>query len=213
MSEYPQSTWNRYQTTPLPCTVELERLNVGADLLDDFKAHLRVSGTAEDTLLQRFLNTAARSLEDDTRRLLLTGTVKEYFDVWPWDFLTVLQLTRAPVVSVTSVTYYDTADALQTWNATNYATDVLSEPGRIVLAEAATLTSPNVDERPNAVIVEYECGYGSTVASLPPESVNAIFVKASYLYARGRELGAMADADAVERCWQNEIRRLTWSML
>jgi uncharacterized phiE125 gp8 family phage protein len=203
----------RYQGAPLPYTVEFSRVAVGTYLLDDFKSHLRVSGTVEDTALARFLNVAARSLEDDTRRMLLTTAVKEYFDVWPWDYLPVLHLSRAPVVSLTSVKYYDPADVLQTWDAANYAADVISEPARIVLAEQASLVAPSVDQRPNAVIVEYQCGYGAAVANLPPETINAIFVKASYLYARGRELGTAADAEAVERCWQNEIRRLTWSML
>lgn len=213
MLEYPQATWIRYQSAALPYTVEFSRLPVGTYFLDDFKAHLRVSGTGEDTALARFLNVAARALEDDARRLLLTTSVKEYFDVWPWDYLPVLHLSRAPVVSVTSVKYYDTADVLQTWDATNYVADVLSEPARIVVAELATVTSPNIDQRPNAVVVEYQCGYGAAVASLAPEIVNAIFVKAGYLYARGRELGTAAEAEAVERCWQNEIRRLTWSFL
>jgi len=211
MFEYPQCTWTRFQQPPLPHAVDLERLAVGTYLLDDFKVHLRVAGTAEDTLLARFLNVAARALEDDTRRLLLTGTVIEYYDVWPWDWLDVLHLTRAPVVSLTSITYYDTSDVLQTWSSTNYVADLKNEPARIVVAESATLVSPSVDERPNAVLVEYECGYGATVASLPVETINAIFVKAAYLYMRGRELGTAADAEAVERCWQNELRRLTWS--
>jgi uncharacterized phiE125 gp8 family phage protein len=213
MLEYPQGVWNRHQTRPLPHTIEITRVAVGALLLEDFKAHLRVSGTAEDTALTRFLDTAARALEDDARRLLLTGTVKEYFDVWPWDYLEVLQLTRAPVVSLTSVKYYDPADVLQTWASSNYATDLVNEPARVVLAELATLTSPSVDQRPNAVVVEYQCGYGAAVSNLAPEIINAVFVKAAYLYARGRELGTAAEAEAVERCWQNEIRRLTWSML
>jgi hypothetical protein len=88
---------------------------------------------------------------------------------------------------------------------------LLNEPARVVLAELATVTSPNIDQRLNAVIVEYECGYGAAVSSLNPETINAIFVKAAYLYARGRELGTAADAEAVERCWLNETRRLTWS--
>lgn len=212
MTEYPQATWLRYQQAPIPHTVEFSRLAVGTELLDDFKVHLRVSGTGEDTALARFLNVAARSLEDDTRRLLLTAAVKEYFDVWPWDCLPVLHLSRAPVASLTSVKYYDPSDILQTWDAANYVADILSEPARIVLAERGTLPWPSVDQRPNAVIVEYACGYGATVASLPPESINAIFVKAAYLYGRGRELGTSQDAEATERCWQNEIRRLTWSM-
>ena len=213
MPAYPQSTWQRHQTPPLPHTVELTRVSVGASLLADFKAHLRVSGEAEDTALTRFLDTAARALEDDARRLLLTGTVKEYFDVWPWDYVGVVHPSRAPVASVTSIKYFDTSDVEQTWDAANYVADVKSEPARIVVAQLATLSSPNVDQRPNAVTIEYQCGYGAAVADLAPEVINAIFVKAAYLYARGRELGTAADAEAVERCWQNEIRRLTWSML
>ena len=154
---------------------------------------------------------AARSLEDDARRLLLTGTVIEYYDVWPWDYLDVWHPSRAPVASFTSVKYYDTSNILQTWAAANYEVDLVNEPARVIVAELATLTSPNIDQRLNAVLIEYECGYGATAASLNAETINAIFVKSAYLYARGRELGAMADAEAVERCWQNEIRRLTWS--
>lgn len=214
MTGYPQSTWHRAQRCAFPYSIELERTAVGADLLADFKDHVRVSGTAEDTELTRYLNVAARALEDDTRRLLITGTVKEYYDVWPWDWLRVVQLTRAPVVSLSSVKYYDTGDVLQTWNSAHYATDLINEPARIVIAEGATLTSPNVDQRPNAVVIEYECGYGAAVTDLNPESINAIMVKAAYLYGCGRELMMQAGVDiATERCWQNEVRRLTWSIL
>ena len=211
MPRYPQNTWSRSQQATLPRTVTLTRASASAQLLDTFRDHLRVSGTAEDDLLLRFLDVATRALEDDTRRLLLTGTVVEAFDTWPWDWANMLQLARAPVVSVTSVKYYDSDSVQQTWSAADYMVDVLTEPARIVLAEGATITSPALDTRPNAVEVTYQCGYGALVAQLPPESVNAVLVKAAYLYARGRELGTMADAEAVERCWQNEIRRLTWS--
>lgn len=212
MVGYPQSSWQRHQGPALAHSLAMTRLLPGTNLLDDFKTHLRVSGTAEDGALVRFLDAAARALEDDTRRLLLTGAVTEYYDVWPFDYVDVLHLTRAPVVAVTSIKYYDTDDVLQTWASTNYTTDLLNEPARILLAELATLTSPNVDQRPNAVEVAYTCGYGSAVTDLAPETINAIFVKAAHLYARGRELGTVADSEAVERCWQNEIRRLTWSM-
>lgn len=211
MPRYPQNTWSRSQQATLPRTVTLTRASASAQLLDTFRDHLRVSGTAEDELLLRFLDVATRALEDDTRRLLLTGTVVEAFDVWPWDYAEMLQLARAPAVSVTSIRYYDTSDVQQTWSAADYMVDVLTEPARVVLAEGATVSSPPLATRPNAVEVTYQCGYGDLVAQLPAESVNAVLVKAAYLYARGRELGTMADAEAVERCWQNEIRRLTWS--
>ncbi len=212
MSDYPQYTWSRHtQSSVIPYSIELERLAVGPGLLDDFRDHVRVTGGSEDTALVRYLNTAARALEDDTRRVLLTGTVTEYYDIWPWDWTTVVHLTRAPVVSFTHVKYYDTDEAQQTWTSTNYDTDIINEPARIVVALSATTTSPNLDQRPNGVSIEYEAGYGSTVASLNAETVNAIFVKAAYLYGCGRELMNEGDAAATERCWQNEIRRLSWS--
>ena len=209
---YPQNTWATHFNTSLLPRVELERTAPGVSLLSDFKSHVRVTGSTEDTDLTRYLNVAARALEDDARRLLITGTVKEYYDFWQWDYLGVVHLQRQPVVSLTSIKYYDTSDVLQTWDSGNYDTDLINEPARIVVAENATLSSPNVDQRPNAVVIEYECGYGAAVSNLNPESINAIFVKAAYLYGCGRELMMQEGAnEAVERCWRNEIRRLTWS--
>jgi len=210
--EYPQSTWKAYERDLIPYRIELERSAVGAALLSEFKEHVRVADSSEDALLVRMLNTAARALEDDTRRLLITGTVKEYYDIWPWDFVSVVHLHRCPVVSLTSIKYYDTDDNQQTWDSANYETDLINEPARIVIAENATLDSPNIDQRPNCVVLEYECGYGTTVSNVDPEAINAIFVKAAYLYGCGRELMQQPGTEAaVERCWQNELRRLYWS--
>lgn len=210
MPGFAQGAWRAAQVL-LPHSIELERSSAAAGLLTDFKAHLRISGTAEDTALTRYLNVALRALEDDTRRLLITGTVKEYFDLWPWDVLSVWHPSRCPVASFTSVSYYDPDDNLQEWDSANYVTDLLAEPARVIVAADAAVVSPSLDDRPNVVVIEYECGYGAAYTNLNPETVNATFVYAAWLYARGRELPADVDPVAVMRCWQNEIRRLTWS--
>jgi uncharacterized phiE125 gp8 family phage protein len=198
--------------------LELERVSIGSDLLAEFKHHIRVTGTAQDTELTRYLNVAVRDLEDATRRLLAVATVKEYFDVWPWRYVHTLELERAPVTSVTSVKYYDLDGVLQTWSSDNYDTDTIGEPARIILADGATVTVPSVDDRPNAVVVEYESGLaaadGETAAAenLDAQTMNAVFVRAAWLYGPGRELAPDMDPEAVSRCWWQEIRRLQWTL-
>ena len=180
--------------------IELERTSVASDLLTLAKAHLRITGTAEDTELTRYINAAARDWEDATRRLLVAKTVKEYFDEWPWTWCETVYLQRAPVTSVTSVKYYNTSDVLTTWDSSNYDTDLVGEPARIKLAENASLTAPSVDDRTNSVIIEYESGVAADAASLDAQTVNAILGRAAWFYGQGRELADTHDIEAVNRC-------------
>jgi len=204
--------WKRSLVTELPYTIELSNTSVGALLLQDFRSHVRVTDTGEDRDLMRYLDTAARAWEDDTRRCLLNTTVKEYYDVWPWDHIYALHLHRAPVSSITSITYYDDDGNQQTWDSGDYVADIVNEPARIIEADNPAVSSPNLDDdRPNCVTIEYVAGFGSDIEDLEPAAINAIFVKASYLYGCGRELMFTADETAVERCWQSSIRHYMWS--
>ena len=213
MTNYSQTTWERSLTAEVPYTVQYTSASVGALLLPDFRSHVRVDLSCEDADLARYLNTAARAFEEDTRRLLITTTVKEHFDVWPWDILSVVHLHRAPVQSITSVTYYDTDGNQQTWSSSDYNTDIINEPARIIVADNPTLSSPNLQtDLPNSATIEYVAGFGSDIEDIPPEVVNAIFMKASYLYGCGRELMFTVDESALERCWQNVIRSQVWSL-
>jgi len=213
-------TWQRYWSNVfdhVALDAETNRTAVGATLLSLFKSHVRVSGSTQDTELTRYLNTAARQWEDDTSRLLVQAAVVEYWDVWPWDHVDVVHPQLAPVVSVDSIKYYDTDNVLQTWSSGNYATDLIGEPARIVIAENALVTSPAVDYRPNAVQLNYTTGIAASAAAIEAETMNAIFVKAAQLHGPGRELildGApglqVQAAQAVGRCWSAEIRRKIW---
>jgi len=210
MWDYPQTTWHRYQHRRIPFTVDMTRKTVGGLVLPELRDHARVTDTADDAILTRFANAAGMRLEDDTRRVLLTTTVKEHYDVWPWDYLDVVHLHYSPVASLTSVEYYDSDAVQQTWAAANYDTDLTHEPARIVVADDATLTAPSIDERLNAVTVEYEAGYGSTLADLPDSAVIAICQYATFLFDQGRGLTPI-DRNAVERIWQAAIRDLVWT--
>jgi len=203
-----QESWHRAPQAGVPYSgpAVSTPARIGPLLLAEAKLHFRLDTSDEDELVLRFLNEAQDCLQDDTRRILLTSTAIEYYDVWPWDYLPLVHLHRAPVSSITSITYYDTSDVQQTWASTNYETDLVNEPARIHIAEAATLTSPTIDERLNCVAITYVAGYGLTLASLPNIAVEAIKRKA-YANYECRELST-----AEERIWLSAVRRLIWCL-
>lgn len=202
-------------------SIELERdtATLAAALLASFKGHLRLTGTAEDTELTRYLSTAILQFEDTVDRLLIVATVKEHYDYWPLGYGS-LPLMRSPVTSFTSLKYYDIDGVQQTWDAANYDTDLVSEPARVKAAYDAGLASPGLESNKyRAVTLEYESGLGAAAANIPADAINAIFVKAAYLYAPARELlpnlsplvTNNSDA-AVARCWASACRRYQWKV-
>lgn len=194
--------------------IELERTNIADDatVLALFKAHLRVSGTAEDTQIAGFLDRACRDLEDDITRLVVRGTVKEYFDVWPWTWYRWLRLAYAPVASVTSVKYYDADNVEQTWDAANYETELKGEPATIRVSPTATLATPNLYDRLDAVEIEYESGLSATAAGVDNQTLGALFVRGAWYYGPGRELMPEVSPEAFDRCWEHEVVRQRWTL-
>jgi uncharacterized phiE125 gp8 family phage protein len=118
--------------------------------------------TADDTLISDLIGAARAYCERETGRALLTQTVTEYFDGWP--SCCTLELALAPVASVTSVGYVadgETSMTYTTWATTEYNTDLVSQPARIVKKE--NIDYPDLECVPNSVKVIYVAG--STSAS------------------------------------------------
>ena len=132
----------------------------------DFRAWARVSDTSEDTLIDALIKTARYWTEKFTRRALITQTWKLYLDSFP--SCGEITLFYPKIQSVTSIEYYDTDGALQTFSSGDYQLDIISEPGRIVLAPDAVFPSTETGKI-NAVIVTYVAGYGA--ASAIPETI------------------------------------------
>jgi len=74
-------------------------------------------------------------------------------------------LSRGPVQSIAHVKYIDGNGDEQTVSASDYATDLVSEPARIMPDQGWQATKDTV----NAVIVRYTCGY--TQASDVPANI------------------------------------------
>lgn len=73
--------------------------------LTEARAHLRVTSTAEDALIERLVAAARAEIERLTRRALVLQGWRLYLDAWPPG--RVVRLPVAPVASIDSVTVYD----------------------------------------------------------------------------------------------------------
>ena len=92
-----------------------------------------------------------------------------------WDLL----LPRPPLVSITSITYKDTAGATQTFSNTNYLVLTDDEPGRIALKYGKEWPDTYADA--GAVVVTYAAGYADA-ASVPDPIKQAIRFLVGHFY-------------------------------
>lgn len=147
------------------------------------KAHLRLSGTAEDDLLAIYLGAAVDLAERATGRALLDRARTEKFATWQ----EALVLPWAPVLSVSGIAYLDSAGASQSFTA--YTVAGLSAPegrGRIIPTPEASLPGLYQEGQPGQITVSYVAGYttssGSVSTAVPQGLRLAIIFLASQMY-------------------------------
>ncbi len=137
----------KLKTAPL---VEPVRLN-------ELELHLRDSVEEDKDLLKSLISTSRALFERFTGMALIEQTWEIAFP----GFGATLPLRRAPVRSVTSVKYYDSAGTLQTLAPDQYR---LNDHSRIpTLTPAYGVSWPSTElDRPDAVIVEFVAGVYTT---------------------------------------------------
>jgi uncharacterized phiE125 gp8 family phage protein len=162
--------------------------------LSEAKSQLQLSPDeqhADDDLIYSYIRAARIYCEQLLERSLVTQTWDLYLDSFPEE--KIIEIPRPPLQSVTWLKYKDGAGALQTLDADTYIVDVVSEPGRIVLANAQSW--PDVYDEIQAVQVRFVCGYG-LAAAVPENIKSAIKLKLTDLYANR---GDSAPNEAVDR--------------
>lgn len=142
--------------------------------VQEVKDYLRVDSDAEDTLLEVLIDASTQMAESYLGRFLLTTVIEEFYDFFPvyktgvdpfHGDRNIIFLSRGPVQAVASVKYIDGNGDEQTVTASDYRTDLVSEPSRIMPNEGWLGTKDTV----NAVIIRYTCGY--TQASDVPANI------------------------------------------
>ena len=143
--------------------------------LTEAKAHARVSDTSEDTWITSQITTAREWAETYTGRAFLTQTWDLKLDGFP----ACIELPKPPAISVTSITYIDTAGNSQVMSSADYTTSLptgpYASPGYIVPVYGGTW--PSIRSVPDAVIVRFVAGYGATAAAVPAMIKHAVQVR------------------------------------
>ena len=170
--------------------------------LADAKLYGRVGATADDALITQLITAATRLAEDYTNRAFVTQswlltldrfpgivgttpTVYTAYRDWPifWD---VIRLPKAPLASVDSVYYVDTAGATDLIDPSIWQADLNSEPGRLRPAYGKIWPVPRAELA--AVQVHFTCGYGA--ASAVPAGIQlAIKVLVNFFYENRQAAG------------------------
>lgn len=145
--------------------------------LQEVKLHCRIDGSTEDTILWDLLKAATNIVQQRADRTLVTQTWKLTIDGFPSN--NEILLPRPPVVSVSSLKYYDSGGTQQTWSSSNYTVDTLNTPAKIV--PAYSVVWPTTRDIINAVEVIYVAGYGNP-PSVPAELKAAIRMLVAHWY-------------------------------
>lgn len=124
--------------------------------LTEAKAQARVEHTALDDLITIFIKSSREAAEHLTGRAFITQTLDLKLDAFP---VAEIELPKPKVISITSVSYIDTAEATQTVSSANYSLDSGNSPGWVLPAQ--DYSWPSTADVANAVTVRFTAGYGA----------------------------------------------------
>ena len=167
-------------------------------------SYLRLDSGVDTTLVDNLIQAARFWVEDYTNRTLLTTTftlsldgigyvdvpIKEGFHTGYSDTprINYIELPKSPVQSVTHIKSYTDDNTASTLATSNYYSDLVREPARIVLRDGGSW--PTDLRNANGIEVEYITGYGDSRAAIPEPIRVAMLEYISFLYEhRGDDEG------------------------
>ena len=129
----------------------------------DQKTWMRVDSSDEDTLIGSLAAAARSYVEMATSRQCINATWTMKLTNFPEGDIV---LPIFPLVSITSIKYYDNNDVQQTWSASLYDVDTVMEPGRIRPAVDEDYPSSTRGHRDDIEIV-FVAGHGAAASDVP----------------------------------------------
>lgn len=143
-------------------------------------SHLRIDGltdTYEDSLIEDILIPAAvRACEEFCRIVLVNQTFQGKLDCFDDEIV----LPKAPLASVTSITYLDENGVSQTLASTEYDVDTFSKPGRILLGYNKQW--PTIRQHPHQVTITWVSGYGAAGSDVPTSLRHGLLMLVGHWY-------------------------------
>ena len=162
------------------------------------REHLRLDDDVDQTQVMAYVMAAREWCENYTGKVFINRTMRQYLDSSPasanngFDGYKVahqnvlvggqssIEIAKSPVVSVSSVKYYNDAGDESTWAASNYYVDTAREVPRIVLLDSGSW--PTDLRGANGLEINFTAGYGSSPNDIPEPIRVAILQYMTFLY-------------------------------
>lgn len=151
---------------------------------------------AHDVHMAALIEMVREIVEDDTGVILNSRSVVEKFPYFPDCF----ELRHRPVNSITSITYYDSANASQTFSSGEYSTDL----ARGIVHYDYDATIPATYDRWDAVTVTYSAGYTQTTC---PEKFKQMMKLLVGYYFERRNMTENEVIGSNQRAYEAMVRR------
>ena len=140
--------------------------------LAEAKAHLRVDGSAEDTLILSLIITSRLHIETALGLALITQSWSYFLDAWP--AVPEVALPMRPVQSIAHVKLYAADETVTTVPADAYLLDGAGNPPRLVRRNS--LAWPKPARAANGIEIAVVAGYGDAAADVPAPIRQAILL-------------------------------------
>lgn len=139
--------------------------------LEEIKDHLRIEygETADDVLLKGLRTAAMQRIETITNRKLLTQSWYVYHNEWPsGDNYDHFNIPYPPLQSIPSsgLRYTKSTGGSTTFSSTKWDSDIVSEPGRLVLDYNDEWPTETLHNN-NPIRIQFVCGYGTKSSEMP----------------------------------------------
>jgi len=159
------------------------------------QCEIAASDSNHDVKLTRYTQAAREQVEHDTGYALITQTYTLYLPEFPGDDEIILPVR--PIQSVSSITYYDPADAQQTLATTVYGLDT----GRRAVYLKNEQEWPDTNDQWNGIAVTFVAGYGAA-SNIPATLRQAVLCKVAEQFTdRG-------DGDGQVNPWSTAYERI-----
>jgi len=157
----------------------------------DFKLWAKVTGTADDTIIDRIIKGVTLEAEKYTKREITKKTFRTFRDVFgdleetPIDWRSAryfedvpVTLRRSPLLAINEITYK--VAGVDT-NLDLDDIEILLSPDFSSFAPAYGVVWKQVDNRSQSIAIEFDAGY-ETAADVPPDLLNALLSHATAVY-------------------------------
>ena len=147
---------------------------------------LRVDSDADAAYIDHLIAAARKYFEQQTGLALIQQTLKAAWarvPFGPLGTLRHLELPRAPLVSISSITYLDDAGATQTLSASAYTAGNVGCDGAFGgVSLKPDYSWPDLGDYPGAFSITFVAGYGTTADDVPEGHRYAILALAAWWY-------------------------------